>query len=150
MEKVLYLITFCFLMMQSSVHAEQIVVSDFETIGKGSLSPPYDYAEKQRIIEIYNQKELEVFWGKYFDDPVSGYEIPNIDFNNYFLVAAVDSIRSSGGFSIEIKSIEFYDNSQRYPSGFKVELNQPGSRVGTIAVMSQPYHLIRVRKMINL
>src|SRR5690606_6896479 len=62
-----------------------------------------------------------------------------IDFANYQIIAVIDEVKTTGGFSINITNvIEFSDNIT-----VEVERPLPG---GDSAVMTQPYHIIKIPK----
>lgn len=65
--------------------------------------------------------------------------IRTIDFNSYQLLSVVDSVRYSGGWSVDIVSIKEYQNNIEV-SVANVEKGNSDPEV------TQPYHIVRITK----
>lgn len=63
----------------------------------------------------------------------------DIDFDSYYVIAVFDEIRNYGGNSIEVTEINEYTNK------IVVKIDQASSD-GLNAVISQPFHLVKIKK----
>jgi len=65
--------------------------------------------------------------------------IRTVDFNSYQLLSVVDSVRYSGGWSVDILSIKEYQNS--------IEVSVANLEKGNSdPEVTQPYHIVRITK----
>ena len=129
----------------ATANADTIKKIDFETIDKGFYSH-YKGDNKQHIIEIYNQEDWQTFWNQHISGTFPPPPLPDIDFKNYIVIVALDEMRSSGGYTLEIKKITIDTAVESRPFEIIIQLNQPGSAAGTIAVMTRPYHIVKIKK----
>lgn len=63
----------------------------------------------------------------------------DVDFTKYQVIAVIDQVRNSGGYSIDITKITETNNS----IFVKVEQLKPG---GFYTVITQPYHIVKIPK----
>lgn len=63
----------------------------------------------------------------------------NVDFTKYQVIAVIDEVRNSGGYSIDITKITETNNS----IFVKVEQLKPD---GFYTVITQPYHIVKIPK----
>jgi len=127
------------------VTATAIRKAVFETVDKGFFSH-YEGDDKQQIIEIYNKKEWKDFWEQHTKGIYPPPPLPIIDFTKYYVIVAMDEIRSRGGYALQIKEVKVDSSIENRPFDIIIQLIQPGSAVGTTAVITRPYHIIKVRK----
>jgi len=107
----------------------------FQTIDKGHSS-----AIEETLSEVYRtQQEFEVFWGRH-----KAGSIPDVDFATRMVIAVYSGMKNSGGYSIEITSVD--EKTAEEGGGIVVnyvtDTPSPGSMV-TMA-LTQPYHIISV------
>ncbi|MBU4304595.1 MAG: hypothetical protein KJ893_03065 [Candidatus Omnitrophica bacterium] len=133
------------LLSTATVHADTIKKTAFETIDKGVYSQ-YEENNRQHIIEIYNQDEWQEFWNQHTSGTFPLPELPEIDFQKYFILIAIDEIRSSGGYTLEIKEIAIDTAFENRPFEIAIIINFPGSAAGTTAALTRPYHIVKIKK----
>lgn len=125
-----------------SAHAGKIKSVKFETLYRGAYGANEE-SGSQEIIEIFNQDEWINYWNK------MGFPVPQektIDFTDYYVVIALDSLQPSSGYSIEITNIKEDTSVNDRPFEITFKLVQPGSAAGVLDVLTRPYHIIKVRK----
>ncbi len=108
---------------------------DFQVI----LSGPYSNAKVPDIQLIKSEGEWERIWqmaqGKVEPLP----QLPTVDFDKSYVIAAFMGERSSSGYHIEIDKIE--------KNGKKLQVHvKKYETPGMLTVMTQPYTLVRVPK----
>ena len=133
------------LLSTATVFADTIKKTVFETIDKGVYSQ-YEENNKQHIIEIYTQNEWQKFWNHHTIGTFPSPELPKIDFQKYLIVIAIDEIRSSGGYTLEIKDIAIDSTLENRPFDITITLNYPGSAAGTTSALTRPYHIVKIKK----
>ena len=148
MKKIVWLII-AFLALATTTHGNNIENVSFKTVAKGTYSPTGEEVDnKQRIVEIYNHSEWISFWKwhieaiKSFPEP----KMPEIDFSIFIVVVAIDQIRGSGGYSIQIKEVTVDTALKNRVWGISSNNYYPGSAAVTPSVMSRPYHIIKFKK----
>ena len=134
------------LLSTATVHADIIKKTVFENIDKGVYSQYEEESNKQHIIEIYTQNEWKNFWDQHTISTFPSPELPKIDFQKYFILIAIDEIRSSGGYTLEIKEITIDTAFENRPFEIAVIINFPGSAAGTTAALTRPYHIVKIKK----
>jgi hypothetical protein len=117
----------------------------FETIDKGTYSH-HEENNKQHIIEIYSQNEWQKFWDKHVSGTFPKPDLPKIDFQKYFTIVAIDEIRSSGGYALEIKEITIDTAVESRPFVITLKVMYPGSASVTTSALTRPYHIVKVKK----
>ena len=133
------------LLISTSVYADSIQKVSFETINKGTYSH-YEENNKQHIIEIYNQKEWQNFWGQHTSGTFPPPELQEINFQEHIVIVAIDKIRSSDGYTLEIKEISVDTAFENRPSMIALQSKHPGSASVTTAVLTRPYHIVKIEK----
>ena len=133
------------LFISGTVYADTIKEIAFETIDKGVYSH-YKKNNRQHIIEIYDKKEWQNFWEEHTSGNFPVPELPVVKFRKYFIVIAIDEIRGSGGYMIEINKITIDTAVENRPFTIILQLNQPGSAACTTAALTRPYHIIKIKK----
>ena len=66
---------------------------------------------------------------------------PTVDFTLYRVVAVVDAERGSGGYSVEISSVEL-DAGDQY--SLTALFSVPDPTLNYPAVITKPYHIVKV------
>ena len=129
--------------------AETQHMTNFETIDKGTVSH-YELSSQATTLEIYNHDDWSNFWKVHQHINASSNAptrpLPEINFVHYYVLAAIDQPRGSGGYVLEIKAIEIDLKHENKPVNIVVESQQPGNIVSTISVITRPYHIIKIRK----
>jgi hypothetical protein len=127
-------------------------IRDFETIDKGTNSY-YDKHDRSQLIEIYNYDDWSKFWAdhKHLKVPklppgMTNEPLPEVNFDEFYVLVALDQLRGSGGYLVEIKEIETNPKYGNRPVTIFVVSQQPGDITGTISLMTRPYHIIKARK----
>jgi len=148
MKKIL-LLTIALLFISAITRAGTIKNISFSTVDKGTYSPVGDEKDnKQRIVEIYNQEEWKSFWewhkASLKRDPAP--ELPEINFNDFIVIVAIDQIRGNGGYSLEIKNVSIDKAFKSRPFKISIEIKSPGSAQVTPSVMTRPYHIVKIKK----
>ena len=129
----------------ATVYADTIKKIDFETIDKGIYSQ-YEKNNKQHIIEIYNQKECQEFWNQHTSGIFPPPELPEFNFQKYFILIAMDEIRSSGVYILEIKEIAIDITFENRPFEIAIIINFPISAACTTGALTRPYHIVKIKK----
>jgi hypothetical protein len=142
--KTITISTILFLAM--AAHATGTIVKvNFETIDQGVWSH-YKINDKQHIIEIYNQNDWQAFWNQHTESITPAPKLPAVDFQKYFILIAIDEIRPSGGYAIEIKEITIDTAAENKPFAITLQAKQPGSASGNLSALTRPYHIVMVKK----
>ncbi len=145
MKTVLNLLTATSLLIATTVYSDTIKTILFETIDRGAGSK-YEKNNKQHLIEIYKQHDWKIFWGQHTKGTFPSPKLPEVDFQNYFIVIAIDEIRSSGGYTLEIKEITIDTALENRPFRITLQAEQPGSASTTTNALTRPYHIVRIKK----
>ena len=133
------------LLISTSIYANSIQKVSFETIDKGIWSQ-YEENNKQHIIEIYSQNEWQNFWGQHTSGTFPSPELPEINFQEHIVIVAIDEIRMSGGYTLEIKEISVDTTLENRPLTITLQSKHPGSASVTTCALTRPYHIIKIEK----
>jgi hypothetical protein len=103
---------------------------DFTSISRGQASSISD----QRQLVIRDEQGFQDIWQQI--DDVSG--LPEIDFENNMVIAVFMGERPTGGYGIEIESID------EYPDRITVNIaeTEPGPDELTTQALTYPYHIV--------
>lgn len=126
-------------------NAQTIKKVNFETIDKGEYSN-YKDNDRQHSIEIYNQQEWQVFWNQHIGGLSPKPLLPKVDFKDYLVIAAIDEIRFSGGYTLEIEEVTIDTSVENRPFGIIIKLKQPGSAAATTGALTRPYHIVKIKR----
>jgi hypothetical protein len=115
----------------------------FTSLSKGNLYGNGAEGFKKENIVISSKEEWKSFLSKIDGTNKVSKTFENaIDFSKETIVAVVDKVRNSGGFSIEImEAIKEGDTLL-----IKVQSQGPKPMAMVTAVMIQPYHIIKINK----
>ncbi len=107
---------------------------EFTSISKGQASS----ISEQRQLVIRDEQGFKDIWQEI--DDVRG--LPEIDFENNMVIAVFMGERPTGGYGIEIKSID------EYPDRITVNIveTEPGPDELTTQALTYPYHIVTTEK----
>ena len=136
-------------MAQSTVESELTPIQeiskmniDFTTIAQGTNSG-YQSAS-QTVID--NQEGWINLWQQHTSDTEPSPPVPQVDFTNYNVVAVFAGEKSTGGYSVEILTVETRNfQTKDLPSlVIVVEYRQPKPGDFVTEAMTYPYHMIKI------
>jgi len=110
-------------------------------ISKGDLLTSYSSNPNQQNIIITNATEWNNFITN-MNNPnnlSNNFSETNVDFNNFQIIAVFDSIKQTGGFSIDITSV--IENSTNVVVTIQHLLTGSDN-----AIITQPFHIIKIPK----
>lgn len=108
------------------------------TIGKGEFSYE-DYDEENNYLIVTNTIHWDQLRAQVADASLTD---SIIDFSNYTIIGCIDSVRPSGGFSIEISSVTEEEDE------IEVTVQKSNSGAGAaLTVITRPYHFVKVPKI---
>jgi len=116
-------------------------VSDSLVTIEQSQSGNYKFEEKTNII-INDPETFENFWKDLHSNRSPLPELPEVDFSENTVIASMMGVQSSGGFTIEISEISEADDI----IGVKIEETEPGPNCVTTAVLTSPFHIVKIPK----
>jgi hypothetical protein len=123
---------------------ETMDLSSFKTISKGILTGDGAEGIEEGTLVIQDEKQWNVFIAKINKvNNVSGnfQEIP-VDFSKEMVIGIFDRVRTSGGYSMEVFKLETKDRI----TIIQYSLGKPGTGQFVTTVMTQPYHLVKIKK----
>ncbi len=112
----------------------------FETIDIGDQSGVA--GERPQVFKFDTQAGWEEFWSRHQANVSPQPALPAVDFSRDMVIAVVDRTEPSGGFRLEITDIE--DAAGRLV--VRVSKTIPGPDCIVTAVITQPFHLVRMAK----
>lgn len=121
------------------VHFETLAAS-YETLVKGHYGS-YDFEERQNIV-IRSQKEFEAFWQALYENRSPTPELPEVDFSQNMVVAAMLGVRPTGGYAIEVQEVAAGVTAAAIH--VQVRTTAPGDGCGTYQALTSPYHVVKV------
>ncbi len=112
----------------------------FETIDIGDQSGVA--GERPQVFKLDTQAGWDDFWSRHQPNvsPVPG--VPDVDFSREMVIAAVDQTEPSGGYRFEITGIEEVEGRLVV----RVSKTIPGPDCIVTAVITQPFHVVRMAK----
>jgi len=119
----------------ADVESELIAKGDLSGIGTEDISNQY--------FSITNQIEWENFISQIdvTNEVSSGFSGQNIDFSEYVVIAVIDQVRNTSGYSIALEI------STNYEKIFiESNLSSPSLDGVVASVISQPYHIVKIAK----
>lgn len=124
--------------METSTVAESLVTID------QSQFASYKFSKKSNEV-INDSKSFERLWKDIHANRTPLPELPEVDFTEYTVIAAMMGIQSSGGYTIEILEIAEADNVV----GVKIKEHEPGSDCVTTAALTSPFHIVKIHKRVG-
>jgi len=115
---------------------------DFTTIAQGADSG-YQSAS-QTVID--NKERWINLWQQHTSDTEPPIPVPQVDFTSYNVVAVFAGEKSTGGYSVEILTVETRNfQTKNLPSlVIVVEYRQPQPEDFVTEAMTYPYHMIKI------
>ena len=115
---------------------------DFTTIAQGADSG-YQSAS-QTVID--NQERWINLWQQHTSDTEPPPPVPQVDFTSYNVVAVFAGEKSTGGYSVEMLTVETRNfQTKDLPSlVIVVEYRQPQPEDFVTEAMTSPYHMIKI------
>jgi hypothetical protein len=115
---------------------------DFTTISRGADSG-YQSAS-QTVID--NQEGWINLWQQHTSDTEPPPPVPQVDFTSYNVVAVFAGEKSTGGYSVEMLTVETRNfQTKDLPSlVIVVEYRQPQPEDFVTEAMTYPYHMIKI------
>jgi hypothetical protein len=115
---------------------------DFTTIAQGADSG-YQSAS-QTVID--NQERWINLWQQHTSDTEPPPPVPQVDFTSYNVVAVFAGEKSTGGYSVEMLTVETRNfQTKDLPSlVIVVEYRQPQPEDFVTEAMTYPYHMIKI------
>jgi hypothetical protein len=114
---------------------------NFTLIANGSNS---GYVKKERII-IKNRADFQKMWENLYINFSEKPQLPDVNFSNQMILGVFFGEYTSGGGSIAVKSVDMYDDAVIV----NIEEVTPGPNCVTTDVMTQPYQIVRIPKVIS-
>ena len=116
------------------------IETSFETVEQGFQAGTDSY--RQRSIHVFDDQSG---FGSFYTALLwpNAPTVPSIDFDKYRVIALVDDVQSSSGYSTEIISLE---NVSRLTYQVNARFSRPGASEYNLEVMTHPYHIVKVRK----
>ena len=112
----------------------------FETIDIGDQSGIG--GEEPQLFVIETDEEWRDFWFFHRSGVIAGSDPPSVDFSREMVIVAVDQAEPSGGYRFEITGIEEVEGRLVV----RVSKTIPGPDCIVTAVITQPFHLVRMAK----
>lgn len=109
---------------------------DYQTIEKGYFSGQTSAG----YYVINNQEDWTSLWNVHQSIRTPQYPPPQINFSESIVIAVFMGEKATGGFTIEITSIAFMDQTLK----IQVEQTFPGPHCYVAEVLTQPYHFVRL------
>ena len=112
----------------------------FETIDIGDQSGAG--GERPQVFKLDTQAGWEELWSRHQANVSPAPGVPDVDFSREMVIAAVDQTEPSGGYRFEITGIEEVEGRLVV----RVSKTNPGPDCIVTAVITQPFHLVRMAK----
>ncbi len=112
----------------------------FETIDMGDQSGVA--LEQPQVFKIETQAGWDDFWSRHQGNLIPPPDLPQVDFSSEMVIAVVDRAEPSGGFRFEITGIEDVEGRLVV----RVSKAIPGPDCIVTAVITQPFHIVRMAK----
>lgn len=104
----------------------------------------YKFSKKTKKV-INDSQSFEILWEDIHANRSPLPETPEVDFDEYTVVAVMMGVQNSGGYSIEIIEIAEADNVV----GVKIKEKEPGTDCVTTAALTSPFHIVKVPKRVD-
>jgi hypothetical protein len=118
---------------------------DFTTIARGADS---GYQSASQMV-IDNSEQWNDLWQQHTSNAEPPPPVPKVDFTSYNVVAVFAGEQSTGGYSVEILTVETKNSQTKdLPSlVITVQYNQPKPGDFVTEAMTYPYHMIKIPKI---
>ena len=114
----------------------------FETIEQRDYSGTgitYESTEPGIVI-IFRIEDIDSLKGLVTDDSIN--QLQNLDYNQYFALAAFQGRKDSTDYSIEVNHVGRIGNSVNVYA----QLHEPSPDIAVLAMETSPYHLVKIQK----
>ena len=111
--------------------------AEFQTIAQ-SAAPPFS-GTSAIVVILRNGEELDTLWQQIHGGQ-SAPPVPRVEFQEKMVIALLDSVRPTGGYSVDITSVQPTDQGV-FVSGVQTA---PGPNCIVTQALTQPYHLVTV------
>lgn len=98
--------------------------------------------QRESVIFVNSPAEFETLWGRIYSGQDAP-EFPAVDFERETVVVATPGEQSTGGYHVEIETIEEIPEGVR----LRIRLETPGSECVVTEATTTPVHIARVRKL---
>ena len=118
---------------------------DFTTIAQGSDSG-YQSAD-QMVID--NSEQWLDLWQQHTSNTEPPPPVPQVDFTRYSVVAVFAGEKTTGGYSVEILSVETSDSETQERSAIAITVQHRQPEAGNLVTeaLTYPYHIIRIPRI---
>ena len=116
--------------------ADSIITIDQSQFGS------YAFQDKTNRV-IQDPAAFVQFWDELHANQSPIPDLPDINFSEYTVLAAMMGVQSSGGFSITISRAGTSDGIL----GVMIEEKEPGEGCFNIAALTSPFHIVKVPKI---
>lgn len=113
--------------------------SNIESIEK-DFSSNLDFYQAGTVRFFHNINDFDSFY-QGLKTNATNIETPHVDFSQFRIIVAVDKVRSSAGYSVEIISVEKKDESTYVTN---VQYISPKKDDVVATVLTKPYHIIKI------
>ena len=112
----------------------------FVTIDQGFRSG----VRERKFLVIKTEPEWKAVWQSHGQPLIPVKELPRVDFDKEMVVAVFVGEKPTGGYKVEMTSIE----EEREKGRLRIVLRESKPPVGSIAIqaLTQPYQILRVKK----
>lgn len=122
----------------SSEAAQNSTPLEFQTLAEGSYSAIE--AESQALIS--DAADWQAFWTRLHANRSPEPPLPQVDFASEMVLACTLGSRNSGGFQIKVAALAHVGNLCH----LSLLYTEPGSNCFTTEALTQPYHIVVLRK----
>ncbi len=112
----------------------------FETIDIGDQSGVA--GERPQVFKLDTQAGWEELWSRHQANVLPAPGVPDVDFSREMVIVVVDQTEPSGGYRFEITGIEEIEGRLVV----RVSKTIPGPDCIVTAVITQPFHVVRMAK----
>ncbi|NMG08385.1 protease complex subunit PrcB family protein [Brasilonema sp. UFV-L1] len=116
----------------------------FTTIARGNDS---GYQSASQIMVINNSEQWIDLWQQHTYNTEPPPPVPQVDFTRYSVVAVFAGEKPTGGYSVEILSVETSGSQTQKQLAITVQQRQPGAGDFVTEALTYPYHMIRIPKI---
>jgi hypothetical protein len=116
---------------------------DFTTIARGTDS---GYQSASQMV-IDNSERWNDLWQQHTYNTEPPPPVPRVDFTRYSVVAVFAGEQPTGGYSVEILSVETSGSPTQEQLTITVQHRQPSAGDFVTEALTYPYHMIRMPKI---
>jgi hypothetical protein len=121
----------------NTIETKTVALDAVTVVQSGSGS--YRFSETEQMV-INNHEEFEAIWEELYSTLSPTPELPEIDFDEYTVIAVMMGAQPTGGYSIQIEKVSEADGV----IGVKISENEPGTSCSTIQVVTSPFHIVKI------